>query len=39
MSQPGDELPTLTLDGKIVSFRPGETLYEVSQRHRCDVPT
>ena len=39
MSQPGDELPTLTLDGKVVSFRPGETLYEVSQRHRCDVPT
>jgi predicted molibdopterin-dependent oxidoreductase YjgC len=39
VSQPGDELPTLTLDGKVVSFRPGETLYEVSQRHRCDVPT
>ena len=39
MSVAGDELPTLTLDGKIVSFRPGETLYEVSQRHRCDVPT
>ena len=31
--------PTLTLDGKEVVFRPGETLYEVASRHRKDVPT
>jgi predicted molibdopterin-dependent oxidoreductase YjgC len=35
----GDDLPTLTLDGKVVSFQPGETLYELSERHRREVPT
>ena len=30
---------TLTLDGEEVSFAPGETLYEVAQRHRRDIPT
>ena len=30
---------TLTLDGEEVAFAPGETLYEVAQRHRRDVPT
>jgi predicted molibdopterin-dependent oxidoreductase YjgC len=39
MSRPGDDLPTLTLDGKVVSFRPGETLYELSERHQREVPT
>ena len=29
----------LTLDGKDVEFTPGETLYQVSQRQRADVPT
>ena len=31
--------PTLTLDGEEVSFAAGETLYEVAQRHRRDIPT
>ncbi|MCY4605628.1 MAG: 2Fe-2S iron-sulfur cluster-binding protein, partial [Gemmatimonadetes bacterium] len=30
---------TLTLDGEEVSFAPNETLYEVAQRHRRDIPT
>ncbi len=30
---------TLTLDGREVAFKPGETLYEVAARHRIDVPT
>ena len=25
---------TLTLDGEEVTYRPGETLYELSERHR-----
>jgi formate dehydrogenase alpha subunit len=33
------ETATLTLDGKPVEFTPGETLYQVSQRHEKDVPT
>jgi len=31
--------PTLTLDGEEVEFSPGETLYEVAERHRRDIPT
>lgn len=31
--------PTLVLDGETVSFSPGETLYEVGERHRRDIPT
>ncbi|MCP3915876.1 MAG: molybdopterin-dependent oxidoreductase [bacterium] len=31
--------PTLTLDGKVVPFETGETLYEVARRHTSDVPT
>lgn len=30
---------TLTLDGREVSFTPGETLYAVSERHQAQVPT
>ena len=30
---------TLTLDGTVVPFTPGETLYQVAQRHAKDVPT
>ncbi len=30
---------SLTLDGKTVNFTPGETLYEVAQRHQKDIPT
>ncbi|MEC7583390.1 MAG: 2Fe-2S iron-sulfur cluster-binding protein, partial [Planctomycetota bacterium] len=30
---------TLTLDGEKVTYRPGETLYELSERHRREVPT
>lgn len=32
-------LQTLTLDGEKVTYRPGETLYELSERHRREVPT
>ena len=32
-------LPTLTLDGAEVAFTPGETLYELAERHRSDIPT
>lgn len=31
--------PTLVLDGETVSFSPGETLYEVGERHRREIPT
>lgn len=31
--------PTLTLDGEQVAFTPGETLYQVAERHHRDVPT
>jgi predicted molibdopterin-dependent oxidoreductase YjgC len=30
---------TLTLDGQEVPFTPGETIYEIAQRHRKDIPT
>ena len=30
---------TLTLDGEQVAFAPGETLYQLAQRHRREVPT
>lgn len=33
------ELPTIDLDGNVVPFSPGETLYEISERHNADVPT
>jgi predicted molibdopterin-dependent oxidoreductase YjgC len=40
VAQPGaDERSTLTLDGKAVAFEPGESLYQVSERHKKDVPT
>ena len=32
-------MQTLTLDGEEVSFTADETIYEVAQRHRKDVPT
>lgn len=35
----GGGAPTLTLDGEQVTFSPGETIYEVAQRHRKHVPT
>jgi predicted molibdopterin-dependent oxidoreductase YjgC len=31
--------PTLLLDGEEVSFTPGETLYEVAERHGREIPT
>lgn len=34
-----DGNPTLTLDGELVVFQPGESLYQVSQRHARAVPT
>ncbi len=30
---------TMTLDGEKVSFAPGETVYEVAERNRKDIPT
>jgi formate dehydrogenase alpha subunit len=30
---------TMTLDGEQVSFTPGETIYEVAQRHHKEIPT
>lgn len=33
------QAPTLALDGETVSFSPGETLYEVAERHRREIPT
>jgi NADH-quinone oxidoreductase subunit G len=30
---------TMTLDGEEVQFTPGETIYEIAERHRKDVPT
>jgi len=33
------KIDTLILDGLEVSFTPGETLYEVAERHRKNVPT
>jgi predicted molibdopterin-dependent oxidoreductase YjgC len=39
MKENGKSLPRLTLDGEEVTFRPGETLYEVSERHGREVPT
>lgn len=33
------ELPTLELDGDHVPFSLGETIYEVAQRHACEIPT
>ena len=31
--------PTLHLDGEEVSFSPGETIYEVAERHGREIPT
>jgi len=33
------EISTITLDGEIVEFTPGETLFEISERHERRVPT
>ena len=30
---------TLTLDGEAITFNQGETLYQIAERHRKDVPT
>lgn len=32
-------LPHLTLDGERVPFLPGETLYQVAERHGREIPT
>ena len=37
--EPAPEAPTLVMDGEEVAFTPGETLFEVSERHRRDIPT
>ena len=33
------KLSTLTLDGELVEFTKGETIYEIANRHRKEVPT
>ena len=33
------QISKLTLDGKEVTFTPGETIYEIAERQRCEVPT
>ncbi len=33
------KLLTMTMDGEVVEFTQGETIYEVANRHRKDVPT
>jgi len=30
---------TLQMDGELVEFTEGETIYEVADRHRKDIPT
>ncbi len=35
----GSALPTMILDGEEVPFTPGETIYEVAERHRREIPT
>lgn len=32
-------MSTLTLDGRQVEFTPGETIYQVAQRHQAEIPT
>jgi len=39
MRQNGNDRPTLFLDGEEVAFTPGETLFEVAERHRKEIPT
>ncbi len=39
MKKNGKGLPRLTMDGEEVTFTPGETLYQVAERHGRDVPT
>jgi NADH dehydrogenase/NADH:ubiquinone oxidoreductase subunit G len=39
MKENGKNLPHLVLDGEEVSFSPGETLYQLSERHGRKVPT
>jgi predicted molibdopterin-dependent oxidoreductase YjgC len=40
IATPTDAKPaTLTLDGAVVEFTPGETIYDVAQRHRAEIPT
>jgi len=35
----GKGLPRLTLDGESVPFTPGETLFEIAERHQRQIPT
>jgi NADH dehydrogenase/NADH:ubiquinone oxidoreductase subunit G len=41
MTNQNEDVPqsTLTIDGNVVSFIPGETLYEVARRHDTFIPT
>ncbi len=39
MSEPSAPRNTITLDGQVVEFTAGETLFEISQQHASNVPT
>jgi predicted molibdopterin-dependent oxidoreductase YjgC len=39
MKRNGKDLPRFTLDGEKVEFTPGETLYQVAERHGREIPT
>lgn len=39
MSATETERSTMTLDGEEIAFAPGETLFEITERHQKDVPT
>jgi predicted molibdopterin-dependent oxidoreductase YjgC len=39
MNQPDSPLPTITLNGQVVPFNPGETLYTIARRQDVDIPT
>ena len=38
-AQKTEKAMMLTLDGEQVTFTPGETIYEVAERYRAEIPT
>ena len=39
MTNENENVNSIELDGKEVNFSPGETLYQIAERHRAEVPT
>ena len=39
VKKPDTSQTTMVIDGQEVSFTPGETIYDVAERHRRDIPT